>query len=97
MITKEMIDRINFLSRKSKAEGLTEEEKSEQQVLRRKYVDAIKYQVRKQLENIKFVDDEGNTCGCGHEHKHGNECGCGHSQDKSTEHEHGSNCGCKKH
>ena len=38
MITQEMIDRINVLARKSKtAEGLTDAEKEEQQVLRRAY------------------------------------------------------------
>ena len=36
------IERINELYRKSKAEGLTEEEKKEQQILRREYVDAFK-------------------------------------------------------
>ena len=36
------IDRINVLARKSKAEGLTEEEKAEQAVLRREYIDSVK-------------------------------------------------------
>jgi len=71
MITKEMIDRINFLARKSRAEGLTEEEKLEQQELRRKYIDYIKSQVRQQLESIEFVEDSHE---CSHEHHH---CGCG--------------------
>lgn len=35
------IDRINELSRKSKAEGLTDEEKQEQLFLRREYVDSV--------------------------------------------------------
>lgn len=76
MITKEMIDRINFLSRKSKQEGLTEEEKSEQQVLRKKYIEYIKGQVRHQLDSIKFVEDEHD---CGHEH-HDCNCGCNHKK-----------------
>lgn len=71
MITKEMIDRINYLARKSKAEGLTEEERLEQQALRRKYIDYIKGQVRQQLESIEFVEDK-------HECSHGGGCSCGH-------------------
>ena len=40
------IDRINELYKKSKAEGLTEKEKKEQQILRREYVDAFKRNLR---------------------------------------------------
>jgi len=58
MIIKEMIDRINFLSKKSRQDGLTEEEKLEQQELRKKYVEYIKGQVRQQLESIEFVEDK---------------------------------------
>ena len=72
MITKEMIDRINQLSRKSKQEGLTEEEKLEQQELRKKYIEYVKGQVRQQLESIEFVEDKHK---CGHEH-HSCNCGC---------------------
>ena len=36
-ITQEMIDRINELSRKKKAEGLTEAEAAEQKVLYKEY------------------------------------------------------------
>lgn len=59
VITQEMIDRINELSRKSKTpEGLTEAEKEEQQVLRRAYIDAFKRNMRATLENIEFVDGD---------------------------------------
>ena len=74
MITKEMIDRINSLSQKSKQDGLTEAEKLEQQVLRGKYIEYIKGQVRHQLDSIEFVEDEHD---CEHEHHdchHG--CNC---------------------
>jgi uncharacterized protein YnzC (UPF0291/DUF896 family) len=57
MITKEMIERINFLARKSRAEGLTEEERLEQKELRQKYLDCIKGQVKQQLDSIQFVED----------------------------------------
>lgn len=50
------IVRINELARKQKTIGLSEEEKAEQQALRRKYIDAFKSNLRNQLENIKFTD-----------------------------------------
>ena len=59
MITQEMIDRINVLARKSKtADGLTDAEKEEQQVLRRAYIDAFKRNMRATLENIEIVDGD---------------------------------------
>ena len=54
------IKRINELYHKSKAEGLTDEEKAEQKKLRDNYVDAIRGNIRSQLENIKVVDENGN-------------------------------------
>lgn len=59
-ITEADIKRINELYHKSKAEGLTEEEKAEQKKLRDNYVDAIRGNIRSQLENIKVVDENGN-------------------------------------
>ncbi|MGN0659707.1 MAG: DUF896 domain-containing protein [Emergencia sp.] len=59
MITQEKIDRINALARKSRtSEGLTPEEKEEQQALRREYIDAFKANLRAQLDNIEFVEKE---------------------------------------
>ncbi|MGB9808722.1 MAG: DUF896 domain-containing protein [Caldanaerobacter sp.] len=55
MITKEMIDRINFLYHKSKAEGLTEEEKEEQKRLREAYIKEIKERVKKELDRL-FIE-----------------------------------------
>ncbi|MBQ2160368.1 MAG: DUF896 domain-containing protein [Firmicutes bacterium] len=57
MITKEMIDRINQLSHKKKTVGLTEEEKAEQMVLYREYIDAFKQNLKAQLDAIEIVDD----------------------------------------
>ena len=54
------IDRINVLARKSKAEGLTEEEKQEQAVLRREYIDSVKASLIGHLENTYVVDQHGN-------------------------------------
>ena len=53
------IERINELYRKSKAEGLTEEEKKEQQILRREYVDAFTRNLRGQLNNISIKEKDG--------------------------------------
>ena len=54
------IDRINELARKSKTEGLTEEEKAEQAVLRREYIDAVKASLTANLDNTYIVDAKGN-------------------------------------
>lgn len=59
MITQEKIDRINFLARKSKTEGLTEAEKEEQQILRREYIDAYKASLHAQLGNTVIVRPDG--------------------------------------
>lgn len=59
MITKEQIDRINQLARKSKTpEGLSDAEKAEQQLLRRQYIDNFKANLKAQLDNIEFVDED---------------------------------------
>ena len=60
MIDKEMIDRINFLSHKKKAEGLTEEEQVEQKILYREYIDAFKANLKAQLDMIEIIDEESN-------------------------------------
>ncbi|SCX78394.1 Uncharacterized protein YnzC, UPF0291/DUF896 family [Pseudobutyrivibrio sp. AR14] len=59
MITEKDIARINELYHKSKGEGLTDAEKVEQAKLRRAYIDAIKGNVRAQLNNIDIVDEDG--------------------------------------
>ena len=59
-ITEADIKRINELYHKSKADGLTVEEKAEQKKLRDNYVAAIRGNIRSQLENIKVVDENGN-------------------------------------
>ena len=53
------IARINELYRKSKAEGLTENEKQEQQILRREYIDAFKQNLRGQLNQISIQEADG--------------------------------------
>ncbi|GAA0674495.1 MULTISPECIES: DUF896 domain-containing protein [Clostridium] len=48
-----VIERINFLYKKSQEEGLTPEEKEEQQKLRRRYIDSVKRNFRAQLEMVE--------------------------------------------
>ncbi len=54
------IDRINELARKSRETELTEEEKVEQAVLRREYIDSFKRSLTGQLDNMYIVDENGN-------------------------------------
>ena len=58
-MTQEKIDRINALARKAKAEGLTDEEKAEQAVLRREYIDSFKASLVGQLENTYVLRPDG--------------------------------------
>lgn len=61
MVTQEQIDRINALARKSKTpEGLTDEERAEQKILRQLYVAAFRESLVGQLENTYIVDKFGN-------------------------------------
>ena len=60
-MTQDKIDRINELARKSRTEeGLTDEEKQEQQTLRSEYVNSIKRNLSLQLESTVIVDEKGN-------------------------------------
>ncbi|MBQ9016153.1 MAG: DUF896 domain-containing protein [Firmicutes bacterium] len=54
---KELIDRINELAHKKKAEGLTEEEQAEQAQLRAEYLAEFRKNFRRQLEEVRFVED----------------------------------------
>ncbi len=59
-MVKEKLDRINFLAKKKKEEGLTPEETLEQAELRKEYLEEFRRGFRAQLENIVIVDEEGN-------------------------------------
>lgn len=59
------IARINELYHKSKAEGLTEEELKEQQILRREYIDSFKRNLRSQLDNISIKEPDGTITNLG--------------------------------
>ena len=58
-MTKEKIDRINFLARKKKKEGLTESELQEQAILRREYIESYKQSLISQLENTYILEPDG--------------------------------------
>lgn len=58
-MTDEKINRINELYRKSQAEGLTEDEKKEQAILRKEFVASVKGNLRSQLNNIDMVNEDG--------------------------------------
>ena len=54
------ITRINELAEKAKTQELTEEEKIEQKKLREEYLANFRNNFRKRLDNIVFVDEDGN-------------------------------------
>lgn len=55
----ERIKRINELYHKSKAEGLTEDEKAEQARLRTEYVKSFRKNVVDQLNNVTIKEPDG--------------------------------------
>ena len=58
MLSKDKIERINTLSRKSKKEGLTDEEITEQKQLRKEYLKNFRKSFKQKLDNIKVVDNK---------------------------------------
>ncbi|MBQ8803562.1 MAG: DUF896 domain-containing protein [Tyzzerella sp.] len=67
-MTEEKIQRINVLYRKAKAEGLTEEEKKEQQILRQEFINDFKRNLRGQLDNISIQESDGSITNLGEKH-----------------------------
>ncbi|MBR7123104.1 MAG: DUF896 domain-containing protein [Oscillospiraceae bacterium] len=59
MDMNEVIKRINELARKSKKEGLTEDELVERDKLRRIYIDSVKASLTGQLDNTYLVNPDG--------------------------------------
>lgn len=53
------IDRINALYHKSQSVGLTEEEKAEQAALRKAYIEAIRQNMRANLNSISVQEKDG--------------------------------------
>lgn len=69
----EQIARINELYRKSKAEGLSTEERKEQELLRKQYIENIRRNLRGQLNNISIQNEDGTVTELGK--KYGGEKG----------------------
>ena len=59
MNMNEVIARINVLAKKAKGEGLTPEEITERDKLRRIYIDSVKANLVGQLENTYIVEPDG--------------------------------------
>lgn len=59
------IARINELYRKSKAEGLTNEEFREQTLLRKEYIEAFRRNLRGQLDQIDIREKDGTIVNLG--------------------------------
>ena len=58
MITKEMIDSINWLAHKKKTLGLSEKEQAEQKELYKEYLESFRANLKAQLDAIEIVDDD---------------------------------------
>lgn len=59
------IDRINTLYHKAKSEGLTAEEKTEQEMLRKEYIETIRKNMRANLNQISVVEPDGSVTDLG--------------------------------
>ena len=72
-MNEQKIARINELYHKSKAEGLTGEERREQKLLREEYLESIRGNLRSQLNNIDIREKDGTIVNLGE--KYGNKKG----------------------
>lgn len=69
------IARINELAHKSKAEGLTEAEKKEQQLLRQEFLAAVRKNLKSQLDNIDIQEPDGTVVNLGEKYGKKQEAG----------------------
>ncbi|MHC0552611.1 DUF896 domain-containing protein [Salinicoccus sp. CNSTN-B1] len=60
MLDKDKIQRINTLAAKKKSGSITGDERSELKGLREEYLKNFRSSFKKQVENTKVVDPEGN-------------------------------------
>ena len=70
---EELTKRVNELYHKSQNVGLTEDEKKEQDELRKAYVANVRKNLRGQLDNISIVEKDGTVTNLGEKfgNKHG--------------------------
>ena len=64
-MNQQKIDRINELYRKSKAEGLTEAENTEQDLLRKEFVANVRGNLKAQLDQIDIQNPDGSVYNLG--------------------------------
>ena len=57
---EKLIKRINELAKKSREEGLTEEEKAEQAQVRQQYIMKFRQGMENTLSNVYIMDEKGN-------------------------------------
>ena len=57
---EKLIQRINELAKKSREEGLSEAEKSEQAELRKQYIQKFRQGMENTLSNVYIMDEKGN-------------------------------------
>ena len=62
---EELTKRVNELYHKSQDVGLTEDEKKEQEELRKAYVANVRKNLRGQLDNISIVEKDGTVTNLG--------------------------------
>ncbi|MDD3653518.1 MAG: DUF896 domain-containing protein [Desulfotomaculaceae bacterium] len=79
MISKDLLEQINYLAKKQRNQGLTVEEKKKQRELRERYLEYIRSYVSNTLESAGFKPKN---------KKHGGACDC---ENCTTEHERGKN------
>lgn len=59
MLSQEKLARINTLAKKAKAEGLSNEEKEEQQILREEYLKNVRKSFKNQFKGMTIIDPNG--------------------------------------
>ncbi|GBF34285.1 hypothetical protein DCCM_3397 [Desulfocucumis palustris] len=78
IITKELVDRINYLARKQRDGGLNDDERYEQKKLRELYLEGIRAQLVDALDSMGIKPRKNNTR---QNNGHHRGCGCAHCND----------------